>query len=602
MFDEMQTAGRVIVHGGEAAELYTTYGVPPELVETMAAEQNLAFDWDGYRQAMEEHGEESGKIADVVFKTGPIEALKKALKTTEFLGYETTEATAEIRGIVAQDHLRDELTEVGHENPVRVVLDRTPFYGETGGQVGDTGEIVGDGFEFEVTDTQKDGDLIVHSGHLRQRHDESRGEGDGPRRCRPPRRAFAGPTRRRTSCTTRCRRTLGKDAQQQGSKVDDDWLRFDFANPSPVESGAARGDRARRGRAGRRGRADRLEDRAAGRGPRGRGDDAVRREVSRPGPDGLRWAASAASCAAARTWTTPARSGRFEIVAEEGVAAGTRRITALTGAKAQEHISQNASGACRDRRCKLGVGLADVPAAAKRLAQHVRDLKKALASGGKTPDEPPPVVKLPTDQRPDAAQIKAALRDAARAAQRRPVRCPGRASPPCWPKSRSSSGSSPTAPRPALCRPMRCWPRPRQVGGATVIVAEAPGANANLMRQLIDQIRKKTSPSAVFLATTEGDRQGRPRRRRLARPGREGRQRRQLGARRGPGRRRRRRRQARPGPGRRQGRQQTARRAGQGPRGGPGDAGGVRRQPHATSAKTPLAWRGTSIATKRLVG
>src|SRR6476469_8481067 len=120
MFEDMRAAGRVTVQGHDAAELYTTYGVPPEMVENMAAELNIAFDWDGYRKSMDEHGEKSGKIADVVFKTGPIEALKKALKITEFLGYEMTEATAEIRGIVAQNHLLDELTEVGHGTPVQV--------------------------------------------------------------------------------------------------------------------------------------------------------------------------------------------------------------------------------------------------------------------------------------------------------------------------------------------------------------------------------------------------------------------------------------------------------------------------------------------------
>ena len=68
----MKSAGRVIVAGRDAADLYTTYGVPPEMVESMAAELNLAFDWAGYRKAMEEHGEKSGKIGDVrACRTGP---------------------------------------------------------------------------------------------------------------------------------------------------------------------------------------------------------------------------------------------------------------------------------------------------------------------------------------------------------------------------------------------------------------------------------------------------------------------------------------------------------------------------------------------------
>src|SRR5690606_31159946 len=118
---------------------------------------------------LQRHGQISGggQVADV-FVEGPLDALKKAQHATEFLGYETTEAEAEIKGIVAQDHLCDSLVEVGQEHEVQVVLDRSPFYGESGGQVGDTGEIVGDGFRFEVTDTQKNGDLIVHIGHLRE--------------------------------------------------------------------------------------------------------------------------------------------------------------------------------------------------------------------------------------------------------------------------------------------------------------------------------------------------------------------------------------------------------------------------------------------------
>ena len=380
MFDEMSSSGRIVVHGHDAAELYTTYGVPPEMVESMAAELNIAFDWDGYRQAMAEHGEKSGKIADVVFKTGPIEALKKALKTTDFLGYESTEASAEIRGIVAQNHLLDELTEVGHDSPVQIVLDRSPFYAESGGQVGDTGLIVGDGFEFRVTDTQKDGDLIVHHGHLTKGTMKAGAKVmarvDNARRLA---------IRRAHSATHilhyALQKNLGKDAHQMGSKVEDDWLRFDFGNPAADRVRKARRHRARCSRARRRCRADQLEIRPAGRGPRRRRDDALRRKIPRSGTHGHH---GQLQPRAMRRHASRQHRPRLalEIVSEEGVAAGTRRITALTGDKAKEHLDKSKSRSA-DAAKQLGVGALDVPAAAKRLAQLVRDLKKSISSGGK---------------------------------------------------------------------------------------------------------------------------------------------------------------------------------------------------------------------------
>jgi alanyl-tRNA synthetase len=501
MFDEMRSAGRVIVSGHDAAELYTTYGVPPEMVESMAAELNIAFDWDGYREAMEKHGEKSGKIADVVFKTGPIEALKKALKTTEFLGYETMEATAVIRGIVAQNHLLDELTEVGHENSVQVVLDRTPFYAESGGQVGDTGVIVGDGFEFRVTDTQKDGDLIVHNGHLVKgtmkagarvtaRVDRERRQG----------------IRRAHSATHilhyALQKNLGKDAHQMGSKVEDDWLRFDFGNPAAVE-------------------ADKLA--------------AIERDVAErvTAAEPIQWKfvplaearAAGAMMLFGEKYPDPARMvsmGRFsrelcggthldntaevqvlEIVGEEGVAAGTRRITALTGAKAKEHLEKT-SAALAEVAVKLQVAVADVPAAMKRLTQYVRELKKALTSGGKPPDEPPPIKNAAAGKTLDSSEAKALLRDAARLLNVAPFDAPARVTSLLSEVEDVKRQLSSRAASGALSAES-LLAKAESVKGTTVVVAEAPGANANLMRQLIDQIRKKVSPSAVFLATTEGE-------------------------------------------------------------------------------------------------
>src|SRR5262249_29755247 len=110
---------------------------------------------------------------------------------------------------------------------------KSPFYGESGGQVGDTGELAAPGLKFEVTDTQKEGGVILHIGHLREgvisqgqtvaaKVDAARREG----------------IRRAPSCPHllhfALRKHLGAHAQQQGSKVDRDWLRFDFANPKSV--------------------------------------------------------------------------------------------------------------------------------------------------------------------------------------------------------------------------------------------------------------------------------------------------------------------------------------------------------------------------------
>ncbi len=158
VFESMASNGRVMVDGREAASLYQTYGVPPELFQTLAAERNLTFDWDGYRAATHEHETVSGGGQRDLFQTGPIETLKEALLRTDFLGYETTESPAELKGIIVgqpdDDRLVPRLSAGGDPNQtVRVVLDRSPFYAEGGGQVGDSGEIVSGNTRFEVEDT-----------------------------------------------------------------------------------------------------------------------------------------------------------------------------------------------------------------------------------------------------------------------------------------------------------------------------------------------------------------------------------------------------------------------------------------------------------------
>ncbi len=370
-----------MIAGAEAADMYTTHGFPPELLEQIGAEHNLQLDWSGFKTAMEEHGLESGggKVADV-FTHSPVDSLAKAMEPTKFLGYETTESTAKIVGIIAQDHLCEVMQEIGHAEPVTVVLNQTPFYGESGGQVGDTGELAAPGLRFEVIDTQKEKGFILHRGHLRQgalklglsvtaKVDAQRRNG----------------IRRAHSATHvlhyALQKFLGKHAQQQGSKVDDDWLRFDFANPSAVD----------------RETLAKIEDevnlRILAAEPVGWQLLPIA-EARQAGammlfgekyPDIVRMVSmgdfSKELCGGTHVAST-GQIGLFRVAHEESVSAGTRRIVALTGqgalrqAREDQHVLAEAATALR-------IPVSEVPQRITALAKEVRDLKKQLAAGPK---------------------------------------------------------------------------------------------------------------------------------------------------------------------------------------------------------------------------
>ena len=502
IFNEMRKENRPVVDGAEVAELYQTQGVPPELFESMAAEHNLTFDWDGFRRAMAKHGELSGPQQFVVFKTGPIEALKKALHLTEFIGYDATESAAEIKGIVAQNQLCDTIEEVGHEDPIVVVLDRSPFYGESGGQVGDRGEIVGKGFRFEVTDTQKDGELILHFGHLREGVLQAGGE-VAARVDADYRQAV----RRAHSATHilhhALQETLGSHAQQQGSKVEPDWLRFDFTNPRAVSSdelaaieGAAN-ERIAGNATVNAAILPLAEARAAG----------AMMLFGEKYPDPVRMVSmgqfSKELCGGTHLATTD-EVGRLEIVAEEGIAAGIRRITALTGPGASEFLAKTGDTLRRAAEI-LSVSPDAVPPTTKRLLQRVRDLKKHLAAGTPT-EEPLPAatVEAAAETPQTDARAKAALREAARALNVGLFDVPGRLES-LSREAKDLEGQLDRRERAGVVDAEALLAAAEQVDGVTVVVAEAAALGPNLMRQLIDQIRQKSAPCAVLLVTVVGD-------------------------------------------------------------------------------------------------
>ena len=431
VFDEMRRDNRVTVDGAVAAELYQTYGVPPELFESLAAEHNLAFDWQGYEHAMEEHGEVSGKVQHAVMGTrGPIDSLKQALHATEFLGYETTEADATIKGIIAgtppNDHLCDRWKRSGHKNAVRVVLDRTPFYGESGGQVGDTGKLVGDGFEFNVTDTQKDGGLIVHEGHLVQGVMREGAKVKAIVDVESPVRHSAGP--------------FG-DAHSALRAAEESWHACAAARLEgrrglaavrlhelePGEQRAACGDRDGCGRTSRSRGAGEVGDAAAGGCPQAGRDDAVRREVPRPGADGVDGLAKLSAGAVRRHASDEHGRGRAFRDSERGRCIGRHAADHGADRCAGGGACAQIESAASSRSAKLlGVLPHEVTDAVTRLVSQARELRKQLSSGGSAVAKPQETIqKVKTEAKAGFEQLKQGLvrrraaafgRDARRAA------------------------------------------------------------------------------------------------------------------------------------------------------------------------------------------
>jgi alanyl-tRNA synthetase len=375
LFGAIGAAGGSEVPGIDAAELYTTYGFPPELLETLAAERNCGFDWEGFRGAMEAHGQKSGAGRSVdVFTTGPLDALKKTMHGTDFVGYDTTEATGKVIGIIAQNSLCDSLTEVGHAKPVTVVLDTTPFYGESGGQVGDTGELTWPGGRFEVSDTLREGGFVLHVGHLRE-GSLALGAGVAATVDAAHRKAV----RRAHSAThllhAALQHFLGGHAVQQGSKVDADLLRFDFSHPGSIDDrmlAAIEGmvnDRVLETVPVSSTLLPLAEARHAG----------AMMLFGEKYPDIVRMVAmdgvSKELCGGTHVSNT-GQIGLVRIIGEESVSAGTRRITAVAGMRALERLRQ-AEGTLAEAAGVLKVPVADVPQRLAVMVREIKELKKA---------------------------------------------------------------------------------------------------------------------------------------------------------------------------------------------------------------------------------
>jgi alanyl-tRNA synthetase len=197
--------------------------------------------------------------------------------------------------------------------------------------------------------------------------------------------------------------------------------------------------------------------------------------------------------------------GPFEITAEEGVSAGMRRIVAFTGEVAKDH-AQHTRAVLRQAASSLGVDLLEVPAAVRQLAQTVRDLKKQLATGAKagTQEAIARTARAGEPVAPDYAAVKSALRDAARLLNVSAFDVARRITALLAEVEDLGTRSAQLA-RSGHWSADALLEKADSCGGTRVVVAELPGANPNVMRQLIDQLRKKTPSVAVLLATSAGE-------------------------------------------------------------------------------------------------
>ncbi len=367
------------IPGEVVFRLYDTYGFPFDLTADVARERGLGIDQAGFEAAME--AQRSRARASSKFGVDLRDAVKLSGKT-EFAGYDRLVDRGRVTALV-QDGALVERLRAGEEG--QVVLDHTPFYAESGGQVGDAGVLVSDAGRFRVRDTQKSGASFTHWGVLESGAlavgDAVEAQVDEERR-----QAIALNHSATHLLHAALRQVLGKHVQQKGSLVAADRLRFDFSHTQAVTAeelqrieGLVNAQIRRNAAAETRVMA--LEDAVAAGAMSLFGekyDHDVR--VLSIGDFSMELCGG----------THVQRSGDiglFKIVGESGVAAGVRRIEALTGRAAydwvvrSEQTLRDIASALRGGREDLDAKVRELVERGRRLEKEVQLLKTKLASG-----------------------------------------------------------------------------------------------------------------------------------------------------------------------------------------------------------------------------
>jgi alanyl-tRNA synthetase len=361
-----------VIDGNTVFKLHDTYGFPTDLTADIARERGLAVDLEGYERAMDVQRRQSQAASQ--FGVDLSVAVKLDDKT-QFVGYETLASDAPVVALLDEAGQRVRALEKGARGTV--VLERTPFYAESGGQVGDTGDLSAGAARFAVSDTQKNGSAFGHQGTVTAGRiavgDRVNAQVDEKRRA-----AIVLNHSATHLLHAALRKVLGAHVQQKGSLVEPNRLRFDFAHYEPVSAEqlgqieALVNEQVRLNHD-----ADIRElpyDEAIAAGALAFFGDKYgdRVRVLKLGEF------STELCGG----THVGRSGDiglFKLVSEGGIAAGVRRIEAVTGQGALDLVNAN-EAVLRDIAGLVKANKDDVPAKVEQLVERTRTLERELAT------------------------------------------------------------------------------------------------------------------------------------------------------------------------------------------------------------------------------
>jgi len=368
------------ISGQDAFTLYDTYGFPLELTQEIAEEQGLSVDLDGFEEAMkvqQTRAKDARQTIDLTVQ-GSLDKLAETIQGTEFVGYAELSSLAEVEVILVDGKSVEEAA-AGTE--VQVVLNQTPFYAESGGQIGDKGYLKsgdnGDGLLVRVDDVKKESDFFVHFG-LVERGTLKVGDSITAKIDNSGRRRVQANHTATHLLQSALRKIVDDSISQAGSLVSSERLRFDFNSPRAVtaeelqkiedlvnswiaEAHAAVVAEMPIAQAREKGATAMFGEKY--------GD--VVRVIDFPG-------VSMELCGGTHVSNT-AEIGLFKIVSEAGVAAGTRRIEAVSGQAVLDYLNVR-DKVVRDLGDRFKAKPEELPNRITNLQNELKDTQKHLAA------------------------------------------------------------------------------------------------------------------------------------------------------------------------------------------------------------------------------